>query len=160
MASKPRARSLRQHQGSRPGVDNERRQTDCRKYVKCGAVGFLLKDCTAEELTLAINDTVAGHPHLASAITGKLVENYLNSVRQKHPATRAGLTPAECQVLKQIADGKSNKEMAAALNISIKTVEAHRTNIVNKLNLHGTAELTKFAISVGLTSLSNDTLER
>jgi DNA-binding NarL/FixJ family response regulator len=121
--------------------------------LHAGAVGFLLKDCSLEELKQTIEDAMAGRPHLAKAITEKLVKSFVDSARQEHPAAKAGLTPAECEVLRKIADGRSNKEMAAALKISIKTVEAHRANIAAKLDLHSAAELTKFAISVGLTNL-------
>jgi DNA-binding NarL/FixJ family response regulator len=120
--------------------------------LRAGANGFVLKDCAAEQLLNAIREVVAGRTFLCPEIASLAVSEFVQRVRLANPAERVGLTPAECNVLRLLASGKSNKEIAASLHISPRTVEVHRTHIQQKLGVSGVAELTKYAIHLGLTS--------
>jgi DNA-binding NarL/FixJ family response regulator len=127
-----------------------------RRYViamlEAGAVGYLLKNSASEELLNALEAVVRGETYLSSAITGSVVARAL----QGSPATRLSeerpLTVREREVLQLVAEGKSSKEIGVILNIAVPTVETHRRQIVEKLNLRTIAELTKYAIREGLTS--------
>jgi DNA-binding NarL/FixJ family response regulator len=123
------------------------------EMFQAGAVGYLLKDCAAEELEQAIK-TVAAHPcYLSPKIAGVLLEDYLDRF-QSRPATAASVLSArEREVLQLIAEGWSTKNIAEHLYVSIKTAESHRRAIMKKLDLHTVAGLTKYAIKEGLTSL-------
>ena len=126
------------------------------KILQAGASGYLLKDCAFEELTEAIAAVLAGKVFLSPGITGVVVEDYVRAL--EHGDKRAPtdvLTPKEREVLQLIAEGKSTKEIAAALFVSVKTIETHRQNIMGKLDIRSIAELTKYAIRTGLTSLDN-----
>lgn len=118
------------------------------EMMEAGALGYLRKDIAYKELVSAIKSILEGKIYLSSPVAGVMVKQHLSSVSIKDP-----LTPREREVLKLIADGKSTKEIAFQLEINIKTVETHRKNIMEKLNLHSTAELTKYAIKLGMSSL-------
>lgn len=119
--------------------------------LKAGANGYLLKDATHAELELAIENILAGNTYLSPAISGKLVDAYLEGKKpQIVKPLLEGLTRRERQVLKMIAEGYKNKEIANYLGISLKTVEKHRANLMKKLDLHNASELTAFAIEKGL----------
>ena len=119
-----------------------------------GASGYILKDCTSAELSHAIRTVAMNQNYLSPRITDVIVEGYvchsINSARHL-PI----ITPREREVLQLIAEGKSVKEIAGALYISHKTVEKHREQIMRKLNAHSIAELTKYAIREGITSLED-----
>jgi DNA-binding NarL/FixJ family response regulator len=127
-----------------------------RRYViamlEAGAVGYLLKNSASEELLNALEAVVRGETYLSSAITGTVVARAL----QGSPTTRLSeerpLTVREREVLQLVAEGKSSKEIGVILHIAVPTVETHRRQIVEKLNLRTIAELTKYAIREGLTS--------
>ena len=122
--------------------------------LQAGASGYLLKDCAHDEFIRAIRAVLAGQTYLTPAITGQLVEEYVHHCAGSKPdPTRSTLTPREREVLQLVAEGKASKQIAAALGVSTKTVETHRHQIMEKLNLHSVAELTKFAVRHGLTSL-------
>ena len=119
--------------------------------LKAGADGYLLKDATHEELTLAIKSVLDGKPYLSPGISGKLVEGYLEGRRiSTAPSKTEILTQRERQILKLIAEGHKNKEIADFLCISIKTVEKHRANLMKKLNLHNASAITAYALEKGL----------
>jgi DNA-binding NarL/FixJ family response regulator len=122
------------------------------EMLKSGASGYLLKDCALEELALAIRTVVDGSSYLSPIITGTVLNDYLGKIGSKVNSLQS-LTNREREVLQMIAEGKSTKETAALLTISVKTVETHRSRLMKKLNLHTVAELTKFALREGLTSL-------
>lgn len=117
-----------------------------------GAIGFLEKQTSAEVLAKAICSVAAGHPYLSPAITRRL------SAPGTRPRTREGLikaganrlTSRESEVLQLVAEGSANKQIAAELRISIKTVEKHRQHLMDKLNIHDTAGLTRYAIAHGI----------
>jgi DNA-binding NarL/FixJ family response regulator len=119
--------------------------------LKAGADGYLLKDATHEELTLAIKNVLDGKPYLSPGISGKLVEGYLEGRKISTSSSKAEiLTQRERQILKLIAEGHKNKEIADFLCISIKTVEKHRANLMKKLNLHNASAITAYALEKGV----------
>ena len=126
------------------------------EMLKAGASGYLLKDGAFEELVGAIRTVTAGRTYLSPRIANVVVEEY---VRQQprtsgvEPGVYAKLSPREREVLQLLAEGKATKEAAAALHLSVKTVETHRRQIMEKLGLYSVAELTKYAIREGLTSV-------
>ena len=128
-----------------------------RKFVmemlKAGASAYLLKDCAFEELETAIRTVVKGKIYLSPAIAGVVIENFVRSAPRADKTVFSQLSDREREVLQLMAEGKSTKEIAVQLNLSIKTVETHRNNIMSKLDIHSVAELTKYAIREGLTSL-------
>ena len=130
--------------------------TDKRFVVgmfKAGVSGYLLKDCAFEELSNAISAVAANQTYMSPRITGNVIRDYLHRLSENHIPSSSDLTPREREVLQLIAEGRKTKEIAACLNVSVKTVETHRRQIMNKLNIHSIAELTKFAIREGITSL-------
>ena len=121
--------------------------------LKAGADGYLLKDATHAELTLAIESVLAGKPYISPGISEKLVAGYLEGKKPlETESSWDSLTQRERQVLKLIAEGYKNKEIAGYLYISVKTVEKHRANLMKKLNLHNASALTAFAMEKGLTA--------
>jgi DNA-binding NarL/FixJ family response regulator len=123
------------------------------EMLKCGASGYLLKDCAFEELERAIRTVTQGKAYLSPSISGIVVEDYLHRLGREEVSALQILTDREREVLQLIAEGRSTKEIALRLHISSKTVETHRRQIMNKLDLHTVAELTKYAIRKGLTAL-------
>jgi len=123
------------------------------EMLRSGASGYLLKDCAFEELARAIHAVMAGKTYLSPVISGVVVDDYLHRLSKTEFSDSAVLTNREREVLQLMAEGKSTKQIALKLHISIKTVETHRRQIMNKLDIHSVAELTKYAIRKGLTSL-------
>ena len=123
------------------------------EMLKSGASGYLLKDCAFEELARAIRTVVAGKTYLSPSISGVVVDDYLHRLSKADLSGSEVLTDREREVLQLLAEGKSTKQIALKLHISVKTVETHRRQIMDKLDIHTVAELTKYAIRKGLTSL-------
>ena len=124
------------------------------EMLKSGASGYLLKDCAFEELARAIRTVVAGRTYLSPSVSGVVVNDYLHRLSKADFSSGLEvLTDREREVLQLLAEGKSTKQIALKLHISVKTVETHRRQIMNKLDIHTVAELTKYAIRKGLTSL-------
>jgi DNA-binding NarL/FixJ family response regulator len=126
------------------------------EMLKAGASAYILKQTACEELIRAIREVSNGKTYLSPAVTRGLVDGYVRSTPRKgeNPAF-ATLTDREREVLQLIAEGQSTKEIADHVSVSVKTVETHRRNIMEKLTLHSVAELTKYAIREGITSLEN-----
>lgn len=128
-----------------------------RRYViemlKVGASGYLLKDSASEELTSAIRTVAARQPYLSPKITDVVIKDYLSTLSKGEATAFTVLTAREREVLQLIAEGKTTKQIAMALHVSVKTVETHRQQMMEKLNIRSVAELTKYAIREGLTSL-------
>ena len=129
-----------------------------RNYVlqalQAGASAYLLKDAALEELATALASVNKGGMYLSSLITNSAELSYgASNLSAKYLAQDQPLTKRELQVLQLIADGKSTKEIAAALEVSVKTIETHRKQIMDKLGIRSTAGLTKYCIREGLTSL-------
>ncbi len=121
--------------------------------IQAGASGYLLKDCAFEELVSAIQAVIHGDTYLSPGIAGIVVRDYLNKLTTDRSSADTVLTTREREVLQLIAEGNSTKEIAARLSVSVKTVETHRRQIMEKLGIFSIAELTKYAIREGLTSL-------
>ncbi len=123
------------------------------EMLKAGASGYLLKDSAFEELTLAINTVISGQPYLSPKITDVVIKEYIHTIPKNEESAFTALSKREREVLQLIAEGKSTKQIASYLNVSVKTIETHRQQIMEKLNIHSIAELTKYAIKEGITSL-------
>jgi len=123
------------------------------EMLRSGASGYLLKDCAFEELAGAIRTVVAGKTYLSPSISGVVLDDYLHRLSKADFSGSDVLTNREREVLQLLAEGKSTKQIALKLHISAKTVETHRRQTMNKLDIHTVAELTKYAIRKGLTSL-------
>ncbi len=124
------------------------------RMIQAGASGYLPKSCAFKELAAAVRDVMSGKTYLSPRVVDSVVQ-YLQKTTPDSESAAAVLTSREREVLQLLAEGKSTKEIASTLNVSERTVEAHRQNITTKLNLHSIAELTKYAISQGLTSLDS-----
>ena len=121
--------------------------------LKAGADGYVLKEADYAELLVAIRSVLKGKRYLSPAISGQLINGYLEGRKATAPqSVWETLTKREREILKLIAEGSKNKEIADTLYISVNTVEKHRSNIMDKLNLHTTAALVTFAIEKGLVS--------
>lgn len=128
-----------------------------RRYVlealSAGAKGYILKDCASEELARAVRIVAANETYLSPKIAGILVKDCVN-LQPDHGAENASLlSKREREVLQLIAEGHNTKEIAFMLEVSIKTVETHRQQLMKKLNLQTVAGLTRYAIREGLTPL-------
>ena len=125
-----------------------------QQVIKAGASGYVLKGVAAGDLVRAIRAVRDGAPFVDPAIAAKLVEDYVHRVRGELPNDPGELlTPREQEILKLVADGQSNHEIAARLYLSKKTVETHRANIMRKLDLHDVTELIKYALRHGIIHL-------
>lgn len=121
--------------------------------LSAGASGYLLKDCAFEELVQAVRTVVAGQIYLSPTIAQIVARNYIDRLEKMDSSAFALLTTREREVLQLLAEGKTVKEIAYHLNLSVKTIETYRQKIMDKLYIHSIAELTKYAIREGLTSL-------
>lgn len=123
-----------------------------RNMFSAGASGYLLKSNAFEELTLAIREVFKGNVFVSREITGTIVNDYAQQLHQFSPAI-SPLTSREREILQLLAEGSGTKEIAHHLSISSNTVDTHRKHIMAKLNLNSIAELTKYALKKGITSL-------
>lgn len=121
--------------------------------LRAGAAGYLLKESAFEELIKAIRIVCAGKKYLSPEVTDVVLQDYLNPSTDNDSHLKPDLTVREREVLQLIVEGCATRAVANRLNISIKTVESHRSNIMKKLGLHTVAELTKYAVRHGITSL-------
>ena len=117
-----------------------------REILRAGAKGYLLKDAVDNDLLTAIRAVARGEAYLSPAVSEAVLSDY-----RKHVSNPVDLlTSREREVLQLIAEGKTNKDIANGLNLSVYTVEAHRGRVMEKLNLHNTGELVRFAFRYGL----------
>jgi DNA-binding NarL/FixJ family response regulator len=125
--------------------------------LNAGADGYVLKDASRAELMHAVRAVITGQKYFSDPVSARLVSSYL---RRNEPATAGSprITERERQVLTRVALGETNKRVALALRLSIKTIEKHRANLMRKLDLHNTAAVTLFAVRHGMLS-ANDTEE-
>jgi two-component system response regulator NreC len=121
------------------------------QVFRAGASGYVLKKSPKKELIAAIREVYKGNTYISPSISCKVIEEYLKKVHKVDNIEI--LSTRERQVLQLIAEGMSNKEIADHLNISMKTVSIHRSHIMQKLDIHGTAQLTRYAIRKGLISV-------
>ena len=118
---------------------------------EAGANGYCIKDASRNELMLAIDSVLQGKTYISSDITDQVMEGFLaGQKRLKKTARWDTVTQREREVLKLLAEGFPNKDIAEFLHISVKTVEKHRANLISKLDLHNVAQLTAYAIEKGL----------
>ena len=121
------------------------------RALKAGARGYLLKDSAEAELIQAVRTVVTGKSFFSAVVSKMLLEDYVRNLQQRGIEDSYDLlTPREREVMQLAAEGKSNKESAAMLNLSAHTVETHRTNLMQKLNLHSAPELILYAVRKGI----------
>jgi DNA-binding NarL/FixJ family response regulator len=123
-----------------------------RQAVILGAAGYLIKQTSADSLSKAIREVQKGNTFFSPSIAGRVYDLYLEAPERRgaRKTKKSTLSSREVEVLQLVAEGKANKQVAAELGISIKTVEKHRQHLMSKLDLHDTAALTRYAISVGI----------
>ena len=123
--------------------------------LQAGASGYLLKDAAAEDLVSAIRSVHKVDSFLSPAVSKTVIKAYLSKSRtDKPPSVFEVLTDREREVLQLIAEGHTNQKIADTLFISVKTVEAHRSNIMRKLDIHDITQLVKYAIKKGIVDLN------
>ena len=116
-----------------------------------GVDGYCIKDASRSELMVAIDSVLQGKSYISPGISDQVIDGYLNGRKTlKKESDWDTVTQREREVLKLLAEGYSNKEIAGFLHISVKTVEKHRSNLISKLDIHNVAQLTTFAIQKGL----------
>jgi DNA-binding NarL/FixJ family response regulator len=121
------------------------------RALQIGVKGYLIKDAAASELEVALRAVVRGEKYLSPAVSTHLIDQYekLSSTKDCPPET---LTPRQREILQLIAEGRTTKEIAAILNVSLKTVDTHRTQLMERLDIHDVAGLVRYAIHIGLIS--------
>jgi DNA-binding NarL/FixJ family response regulator len=128
-----------------------------RRYVvamfKAGAVGYLLKNSSSDELIQAVRAVAQDQRYVSPAVAGVVVDDMVGRTPSSEDPSDDHLTQREREVLQLLAEGRSSKNISSSLGIAVTTVETHRRQIMSKLNLRTTAELTKYAIREGLTSV-------
>ncbi len=121
------------------------------RALSAGARAYLLKDATDEDLLPAVRMVASGKPFFSPAVTGVLVEDYVRQLQTRGMSDSYHLlTDREKEVLQLLAEGRTNKEVASILNLGLSTVETHRGNLMQKLNLHNTAEIVLYAVRKGI----------
>jgi DNA-binding NarL/FixJ family response regulator len=123
------------------------------QMLAAGASGYLLKDCAVDELCRAVSAVARKQVYLSPAVAGDMVDVYLGRSAQSAAGGPGPLTSRQREVLQLVAEGLNTKRIAARLHVSLKTVETHRAQIMQKLDCQSVAELTKYAIRQGITSL-------
>jgi two-component system response regulator NreC len=132
--------------------DDEDYLAEC---VEAGANGYVLKDSPSDQLLGAVRDVQRGGSYLSPRMLAHLVDDFRMHVRSDHRVSRFGsLTKREREILKLLAEGNSVKEIACSLNLSVKTVEAHKFNLMRKLDLHNKAQLVQYAIQKKIIQLA------
>ena len=121
--------------------------------MKAGASGYLVKDCAFDELIDAIRAVSTNRTYLSPSISDIVFKDYINRLQKDELSVFSILTTREREVLQLIAEGNTTKKIASLLNLSVKTVETHRQQIMSRLNIRTVADLTKYAIREGLTFL-------
>jgi two-component system response regulator NreC len=117
------------------------------RALSAGAKGYLLKDSAEGDILPAVETVAKGRPYFSPVIASTLLEEYLQAMKKNQVRDSFDLlTDREKEVLQLLAEGKSNKEVAAVLNLSPYTIESHRTSLMQKLNLHNTAEIVLYAV--------------
>jgi len=121
------------------------------RALAAGARGYLLKEASDEDLLPAVRAVAAGRPFFSPAVAAVLVEDYMRRLQARGLTDSYHLlTDREKEVLQLLAEGRSNKEVATLLDVGVSTVETHRANLMQKLNLHNTAEIVLYAVRKGI----------
>lgn len=121
--------------------------------IKAGAAGYLLKDCAFDELVDAIHAVLEGKTYICHTLADSIVKEYLEKVFPEEKSSLSQLTEKEMEVFRLIVEGKNAKDISGLLNLSIKTIETHRNNLMEKLQIFSVAELTKLAIKEGVIKI-------
>jgi DNA-binding NarL/FixJ family response regulator len=124
-----------------------------REVLAAGARGFVLKSDAARDLVAAVDALQHRRTFFTTRVTQMVLNGYLRQEEECQPSAKAVLTPREREVIQLLAEGKTSKEVAVALNLSVKTAETHRTNLMRKLDLHSVADLTLYAIRNGIVQI-------
>lgn len=124
-----------------------------KEMLKAGASGYLLKNCAFEELDKAVRIVSSGKTYLSPSISDVIVDNYVRTSSETAHTVFSVLSNREREVLQLLAEGQNTKQIAMSLHVSPKTIETHRSKIMQKLDIDNIADLTKYAIREGLTSL-------
>ena len=128
--------------------------TYAAEAFQAGASGYLLKRSAASELSQAIQSVLQGQHYITPLITKDVLDSVLKpSTGERDKAGSRALTARQREVLQLVAEGRSTKEVATILSVSVKTVEFHKSRIMQQLDIHTTADLTKYAITHGITGL-------
>ena len=122
-----------------------------RRAMETGAAGFVLKHAASSELVTALHEALQGRTYVSPMIAGELLQSYRRS--ESGPAPAPGLTARQREVLQLVAEGRSSKEVASLLKISVRTAEAHKARLLHALGLESTAELVHYAIRTGVISV-------
>jgi len=123
------------------------------RALGAGARAYLLKDATDEDLVPAIRAVASGKPYFSPRVSAVLIEDYMRTLQRRGLTDSYDLlTDREKEVLHLLAEGRSNKEVATLLDVGLSTVETHRANLMQKLNLHNTAEVVLYAVRKGMIS--------
>lgn len=124
-----------------------------REVLAVGARGFVLKSDAARDLVAAVDALQHRRTFFTTRVTQMVLNGYLHQEKENQPFAKAVLTPREREVMQLLAEGKTSKEVAVALKLSVKTAETHRTNLMRKLDLHSVADLTLYAIRNGIVQI-------
>jgi len=125
-----------------------------RAALRAGADGYVLKDDSSEELLAAMHNVAVGKPYLSPSICRNVISDYLRGGDEEKSFSWEQLSHREREVLKLVAEGERNRDIAEYLSLSEKTVEKHRSNLMKKLGLHSAAQITTYAIRNGLINIS------
>jgi len=120
------------------------------RALRAGASGYILKDSATTELKIAIESVLAGKTYLSPQISRSVIDSYLHRTGTQRPAGADQLTPRQREVLQLMAEGNSTKEIAGQLGLSVKTVETHRAQLMERLSIYDVASLVRFAIREGM----------
>ncbi len=123
------------------------------EMMRAGAMAYLAKDCAYEELVTAIRAVTSGEVYLGRTVSTDVIRDWIQGLPEGSGSPGGRLTAREREILQRVAEGRTTKEIAFQLGVSVKTVETHRQQVMEKLGLHSVAELTKYAIREGLTGL-------
>jgi DNA-binding NarL/FixJ family response regulator len=126
------------------------------RFLRAGAAGYVIKKAVATEVLSAIRAVARGETYLHAAVAGAVVQDYLGGERPTEEDVYDRLSEREKQVLKLVAEGATNKEIASLLDIAVKTVMAHRTNLMAKIGAHSRTDIFKFALRKGLIQVEPD----
>jgi DNA-binding NarL/FixJ family response regulator len=124
-----------------------------REVLAAGARGFLLKSDAGRDLLAAVEALQQRRTFFTPRVAQMMLDGYLRPQNESDSATRCVLTPREREVIQLVAEGRTTKEVATALRLSVKTAETHRTNLMRKLDLHSVADLTLYAVRNGIVQI-------
>ncbi len=123
------------------------------RALRAGVAGYVLKDASVTELELALRAVAQGQTYLSPSVSRTLLDDYLKRVDDRQAPRTASLTPRQREVLQLVAEGRSTKEIAFQLELSVKTVETHRAQLMERLGIRDVPGLVRYAIRAGLTSV-------